>query len=120
MNNVQLKAVLSCAAKNDIRYYLNGIFVDFDKKVVVATNGHQLVIVKNVANLDGTGAVIIPRDVVGLAVKNGSSVCISNTEINGIPFKPINGKYVDYERVIPTAFNEERKFGIFRSEYMKT
>ena len=37
----QLKAVLLAAAKNDIRYYLNGVCIDNNK--LIGTNGHLLI-----------------------------------------------------------------------------
>lgn len=38
MNKRQLKAILSAIPKNNVRYFLNGLFVDFDKNEVAATD----------------------------------------------------------------------------------
>jgi DNA polymerase-3 subunit beta len=63
-----MRALLAVAAKQDIRYYLNGICVDARDNgdvVLVATNGHVLLAVPvaadDVADL-APGQYIIPRD----------------------------------------------------------
>lgn len=33
-----LKSAMLCKAKNDVRYYLNNLYIDHDE--IVATNGH--------------------------------------------------------------------------------
>jgi DNA polymerase III sliding clamp (beta) subunit (PCNA family) len=40
----QLRAALLIAAKQDVRYYLNGVYVECDsiRTRVVATNGHMM------------------------------------------------------------------------------
>ena len=84
MNKKQLKAILAFAGKNDIRFYINAILVDFDNRVVVATDGSMLVIHRDVENLTGEGSVIIPRFAVEMALKKGfvGDVYITPTTIN--------------------------------------
>lgn len=48
--NLKLKgtfynALRTVSAKNDVRYYLNGIMIDFEKKRWAATDGHRLLTV---------------------------------------------------------------------------
>ena len=43
-------ALLACAAKNDSRYYLNGIYVDQPNNRLVSTDGHSLI---EIVMLDG-------------------------------------------------------------------
>lgn len=127
MNKRQLKAILSAIPKNNVRYFLNGLFVDFDKKEVAATNGHILVVVKDVKGLEGSGSVIIPRDTVELVAKTKTKnpIHITNTKVLvddfSFEFKPVEGKYPDYSTVIPP--DEDIKnpghFGFYRSEYIK-
>ena len=56
LNADVLKALLIAAAKNDVRYYLNGLCFDFSgtAPVIVATDGHRLV-VKRLDNDDCEG-----------------------------------------------------------------
>jgi len=63
-----IKALLICAAKHDVRYYLNGISVDARANgdvVLVATDGHRLlaypVAVDNIEAL-APGEYVIPRE----------------------------------------------------------
>ena len=121
MNKKQLKAILNFAAKEDVRYYLNGILVDFDNRLVVASDGAMIVVHSGVENLHGEGSVIIPRFAVETALKKGffGDCHITPTTINYLPFTPINAKYPDYQRVIPTSFDDEFKLGMFKSSRVK-
>jgi DNA polymerase-3 subunit beta len=63
-----IKALLICAAKHDVRYYLNGVCVDARANgdvVLVATDGHRLlaypVAVDNIDAL-APGEYVIPRE----------------------------------------------------------
>ena len=62
-----LKAALTCAAKGDIRYYLNGVLVDVTaaRTVLVATDGHVLLAVpldpEDVTDA-APGLYILPRE----------------------------------------------------------
>lgn len=38
-----IKSLLKAIPKNNFRYYLNGLYVNFDLKEIVVTNGHILV-----------------------------------------------------------------------------
>jgi DNA polymerase-3 subunit beta len=113
-----LRALLPLAAKNDVRFYLNGVYVDFqaDKTVYVATNGHVLgKYVEEVGN-GHTFSIIIPYDVVKqLKVGRGTAKygdLIFNPDMNAarivnpaasqdLGFTSIDGKYPDYTKVIP-------------------
>jgi len=127
------KALLPLAAEKDIRFYLNGIYIDFqaDKTVYVATNGHILGIYTEKAENEHVFSVIIPRDVVkqlkpkkGTAkwgkisydpeTKAGRILNPANTQDFG--FTPIEGVYPDYMRVIPEKTSGE--VGQFDAEYV--
>lgn len=71
-----IKALLLVAAKNDVRYYLNGICVDARANgdvVLVATDGHRLlavpVAVDDIEDL-APGEYLIPRDVLAAVKPN--------------------------------------------------
>lgn len=120
MNKRQLKVLLSVMPKNDIPYKLNCLFVDFDKSEVVACNGFMI-------GLNGTGSVLIPRNVVEQVAKTKTknTIIFSNTEISvddfSFPFTPLQGTYPDYSKVIPP--NEDLKkpgqFGFYQSKCIK-
>ena len=61
-------AALKCAAKNDVRFYLNGVYLDLPKGRIVGTNGHVMFVGKiEAATLP---AVIVPRDLIESALKS--------------------------------------------------
>ena len=96
-----IKALLLAAAKKDIRYYLNGLFVN--NKHIVATDGARMHAYKHGQQWEH-GDIIIPIDKVELALKMKTThIKIEKDSINGIPFGTIDGKFPDYSRVIPQA-----------------
>lgn len=127
MNKRQLKVLLSAMPKNDIPYKLNCLFVDFDKSEVVACNAFMIIAVKCAHGLNGTGSVLIPRNVVEQVAKTKTrnTIRFSNTEISvddfSFPFTPLQGTYPDYSKVIPP--NEDLKkpgqFGFYQSKCIK-
>jgi DNA polymerase III subunit beta len=105
-------------AQQDVRYYLNGLLIETSKQRIraVATDGHRLALCDiPIEKQDVTPSqVIIPRKGVmelhrllgsgqELELAIGSNhVCAS---LDGIRFtsKLIDGRFPDYERVIPSA-----------------
>lgn len=70
----QLQAARHAAAKSDIRYYLNGIYVEAGKGVtrVASTNGHIIYVHDYRHGLDQwEGTFIIPNDTIDMFVKAG-------------------------------------------------
>lgn len=138
----QLKAVSLFAGTKDIRYYLNGVFVVANKMQsrLVATDGHTCGIAKRDSRDENDGAAqfIIPNDAVKqiLAIKpvrglNSDDVVITvpddfaeniNQELratfhtSGVIFKAIDGKFPDYQRIIPSELSGET--GHFNAEYL--
>ncbi len=104
-----------CMAQQDVRYYLNGLLFEFDESRlrVVATDGHRLAVTELRCDYSGgQKQIILPRKgVVELAriLSSDGEVMLrlsSNhlrAETNGIVFtsKLIDGRYPDYNRVIP-------------------
>lgn len=125
-----IKSLLKAIPKYNIRYYLNGLYVNFDLKEIVVTNGHILVLLENLEelDLDGTGEVIIPRKVIEAA----TSVCdlkapvkITNSEFSigdlTIRYQPIEYKFPDIRHIFPkeeVSYNDSR-FCWFQSNYVK-
>lgn len=93
-----LKAVLLAAGKKDIRYYLNGVHVT--KHHLVGTDGHRMHVVCHGGDWPHD-PVTIPRDACELAVKGKTaSLEITPTAIGPISYKPVDGLYPDYARVM--------------------
>lgn len=117
-----IKAAVHCMAKKDVRYYLNGCLFDFEHGTVnslylISTNGHMLSAFRlGLEYLEDEQTsnfkIIVPRDVmIGAAkVKTG---CVLESMPDGrymlgdIVFSPIEGRYPDYRRVIPTEISGE-------------
>ena len=128
-----IKALLLMTPKQDIRYYLKGVLVDVRAQDVtlVATNGHALLAVPYVDNIEGDrliGQWIIPREALEAVkpCKAGRSslpiaieivrAMIPNPErpdtitITGATTtttKPIDGRYPDWRRAVPGSASLE-------------
>ena len=130
VNALYLKSLRHIMAVRDVRYYLNGVLVQCDVrgKFYVACDGHRLAVYFEKWG-DGEEvqdcAVIIPGDVVKAIKpeKHGVAAVLSGAEkyqdehgrtvvksldwkldtFNGpaLSFKAIDGKFVDWQRVIP-------------------
>lgn len=87
MKGKHLRSLLKVIPKNNIRYFLNGLYVNFDYREIAATDGHILVLLENLEelNIDGTGEAIIPRNVIEAATSvcdPNANVYITNTEFS--------------------------------------
>jgi len=115
----ELKAANSCSGKKDIRYYLNGVCVDFiepHKVAIIGTDGSRMFVCNAQTDdsyTDFIGQVIIPSESVTAALKNYDKKArfIALKHIEGITyqlgntvFNMIEGKFPDYRRVIPAPF----------------
>lgn len=104
--------MLLIAGKKDIRYYLNGVYIEFDATTTraVGCDGHKLGIYQAAApDNRGHGSIIIPRDVVeNLPKKAGiltfTQVSETHWQIDTgtaiIKFVPCDAKYPDFRRVV--------------------
>ena len=113
-----LKQVEFSMAQQDIRYYLNGLFLEvIDNKLnIVGTDGHRLSFTSTTLNQSYEKTdVIIPRKTVIELIKlledsedeltieiNAGQVNFSFSDIKLIS-KIIDGKFPDYHRVIPVG-----------------
>ena len=115
-----LFSVQYAMAQQDVRYYLNGVLliIDGNKLKVVATDGHRLAY--NAGVIDGDyekQEIILPRKAVTelskLLADSDESVELEfsqqqvKVDFSGITLitKVIEGKFPDYERVIPKYDN---------------
>lgn len=109
----QVKALLACAAKNDIRFYLNGILIDNSGDngcLCVATDSHMLLAGKpDKIEYSEYGKWIVPRNILELALKTKAKDFVIEVGtgmsgyINNLPFTCIDGQYPDWRRVLSDA-----------------
>jgi DNA polymerase-3 subunit beta len=107
-----LDAMLQLAGKKDIRYYLNGVYIEFDATTTraVGCDGHKLGIYQAAApDNRGNGSIIIPRDVIENLPKKAGILTFSqisethwqiDTGAATIKFAPCDAKYPDFRRVV--------------------
>jgi DNA polymerase-3 subunit beta len=130
----QLKAMINLASKQDIRYYLNGVFVEFNQQTtrLVATDGHKLGVLNHPSeDNQGAGSLIIPREVIENLPKAGKfdpELTITKCPINHaswtivipggtqIVFQQIEGTFPDYRRVC--NFKTSGEAASFNYEYL--
>lgn len=112
-----LDAMLLIAGKKDIRYYLNGVYIEFNETTTraVGCDGHKLGIFQSSVPSSNTGAgsLIIPRDVIESLPKAGKNTHLIsitkndtgagwtiNTGATTVGFTPYDDKYPDFRRVV--------------------
>ena len=118
-----LKAVMLAAAKNDVRYYLNGVMVRNGE--LAATNGHMALIIKS-DDIKSDGEYIIDNDTLKMilashkGIKGANRVeVVDSMAITGkskIHITPVDGKFPDINRVIPQETSGE--VAHFNAEYL--
>lgn len=124
LNLRTLNAVCLMASKEETRYYLNGVLIQCraDHVLYVATDGHRMMVVRDniaegqVAN-ELLGDFIIPTEIcraykprkgragiedVGLLSQDGAELRLQRVGEGASIFKPVDGTFPDYARVIPT------------------
>jgi DNA polymerase-3 subunit beta len=127
-----LKAVSLFAGQKDIRYYLNSVLVECTplETRLIATDGHACGIHRADAKDENTGSaeLIVPNEIVAqlLKLKGGKSLDDVVTlivpdditekrdqecraEFQGVTFvfKPVEGKFPDYRRIVPSELSGE-------------
>lgn len=107
-----LDAMLVLAAKKDIRYYLNGLNIEWNSNTtrVIACDGCKLGIYQAASGDNvGAGVITIPRDVIeNLPKKAGTLAFIElaagqwqiDAGLSSIKFAPCDSKYPDVRRVV--------------------
>ena len=128
--------MLNLAAKQDIRFYLCGVFVEFNQQTtrLVATCGHKMGLLNHPSeDNQGAGSLIIPREVIENLPKSPSraydpelTFIKSDGNATGwtivipggtqIVFQQIDGNFPDYRRVC--NFKTSGEAASFNYEYM--
>lgn len=115
-----LRACATIAPKQDVRYYLVGVYLHWDGRdtlTYVATDGHVLTAFRETipsddrAAMGDTWEMIIPREVAAKpAAKNlsripltpsGTRYALGGLKGPDMVFDPIDGRFPDWRRVIP-------------------
>ncbi len=137
INADYLRALTHISAKADIRYYLNGVFVDIRARETryIASNGHMLAVIRDEARAEDADQVparyIIPfatcktahshKGVMAVLHYNAADqlarCTIDNLAKDGVlAFTPIDGKYPDFARVVPSKV--DGKPGAYNWSYL--
>ncbi len=123
ISSQNLKTLISKTAfamgNQDWRHYLNGLFILIDDKTIttVATDAHRLALASSTLNeaiSDSTNGIVPRKSIneIGKLVGDGSENALINlgqtsiaVNISGTTFvsKLIEGKFPDYEQVIPSG-----------------
>lgn len=105
INQAEFLSALLCQAKNDVRYYLNGICVD-EKGYIVATDGHRMFVGKATTSeetvlLQVKGKPPAKFDSVEIDTQNKSAIFKSfeGNNIGSLPLEIIDGRFPDWRRV---------------------
>lgn len=105
-----LRAAVMCAATNDIRPHLNGVqlLVRGAQVLIRATTGTLVFEDQQPLQLVAPVDIIIPIETAkALAKLKGATINVQVTlgwwECSGHVFKPVDGKFPDVDRVMPTA-----------------
>jgi DNA polymerase-3 subunit beta len=123
----ELKALLLCASKNDVRFYLNGVYFEAanGKTIAAATDGHRLLAINLPSSDDGEVKAIIPRALVENAVKTKDKTILITINDGDVTLasaaQTVSGKVVDgvfptFRRVVPDTVNGEP--AQYRNEYL--
>ena len=138
INQKDLKAVSHAMATNDIRYYLNGVFIEHNgaETRLVTTDGHRMhmVIQENEGLVVAPVEFIIPADMVkkcitAKAPRQDKSPKILITYDNGkisarlpdgseIVQFATDGKFPDYRRIIPQLDGSAPEISVFNNDYV--
>jgi DNA polymerase-3 subunit beta len=125
-----LKAAALFTAKQDIRYYLNGVLIESSpaETRAVATDGHALLARREARKDDNTGAasIIMPAETIAMILKWKAphKSALDAPIVITVPddpkaehraewcgqvavFRPVDGKFPDYARIIPQALSGE-------------
>lgn len=101
-----LKMGLQVCAKNDVRYFLNGVRVIKNNDIceIQATNGHMLFRCGDIHEdaIIGDHDMIIPREEIEVILKLGKEIVLENRSVNNFKITPIDG-------IFPQNFDEVSK-----------
>jgi len=102
----------------DIRYYLCGVLVEslLTETRLAATNGNIAAVLRHALANEDRFEIIIPAATVALALKMpGEFMTLEKIgdkwSLAGIAFVPIDGKFPDYRRIVPSNCSSDAASG---------
>lgn len=109
-----LKSAMLCKAKNDVRYYLNNLYIDYDE--IVATNGHICFKApitgdeQRIINFQGK----IPSTFEKCIIENDSSLFYDKKGniVAKLGVETIDARYPDYNRLYSDKKGSVEEIGI--------
>lgn len=129
-----LDATAFCMAQQDVRYYLNGLYLEIEGEGMraVATDGHRMAITRSGHGSASTGVVhvIVPRKAIQEIIRllpntdEVANIDLSanhlRLQLNGFQFttKLIDGKFPEYTKVIPTT--QSKKVVLNRDDFRES
>ncbi len=130
IDRVQFMASVFTASTLDLRPYQNGVKIEATpgETRLISTDGHvisaqRLLVSNDVSDLT---EFIVPLDIVKSVKANKHSLVVTITVDNGeyflndwgssTSFTPIDGVFHDWQRIIPTEFNDQPC--VFDSQYL--
>ena len=122
----ELKSLAYCMPKNDVRYYLNGLYVDSANCKLVVTDGHRMVHKKH--DISGLVSAIVPQHGIKYALTLANKKELINfrcyaryTVINGdgweLIVKNTDGVYPNYSQILD--FKEYSYSRIDQKEWLR-
>lgn len=110
-----LAAVSRCMADRDVRYYLNGLFVEVSgsEARLVATNGHILAAARFTLADPNLFSLIVPAETIKQAIAGKCETvalemnALGDYLLAGQRFTPVEGKFPEYRRVFPARVTGE-------------
>lgn len=115
-----LKAALVCASTEQVRYYLNGVYVD-PKGFLVSTCGHRMFVGKiDLTDTPAFDGWIIPREAIKRALTGykAETITIAPDRVGAIMCAPVDGIYPDWRRVVPPTDGLSGEVAQFNPEYI--
>ena len=137
INAHALAAAATCQAKDDVRYYLNGILIEPIKDGgvrVIATNGHRIIWItdpegtceeKIICTFETTALTKMRQEranIVSVQRVDDTTVIASIGGLGDISkVTLVDGRYPDYEAVMPAKLHPKSGSNtVFNSAYMRT
>ena len=120
-----LKSAALFMAKQDVRYYLNGVYINVEDEKIQATDGHRLFECELLHDIDGA-SIIINGDAIKLAVKllkgnvliqvaGGRVILSDSTKLINISADLVDGKYPEFKRIIKDELPDYTTFNVDQS-----
>jgi DNA polymerase-3 subunit beta len=113
LNVNYLKAAAIVTGKEEVRYYLKGVAIQANEEgvFIIATDGHRALAFRQSDSYQGQPIdIIIPTEIVTSLKTKEETVELTNVSqwaLGNLLFKPIEGTFPDWRRIIPSSVSNE-------------